>query len=377
MLIDPKQHLPCFPSAEDITRAHERIAPNIHRTPVLTSRSLNEIAGAELFFKCENFQRGGAFKIRGAFNAALNLPHELLRNGIATHSSGNHATAVSIVAAILGIPAFVVMPTTSKKIKIKSVEAFGGKIIFCEPTLEARQNTLEKVVAETGASFIHPYDNLNVITGQATAAKELIESVPSLDSIIAPVGGGGLLSGTALSAAYFGKRDLDNRGKLPLEDAASGDFSDKEKSVGRPTQEEYSGELYQKLGSIPNSTVNVYGAEPSGADDAFRSLKAGKILPSVNPATLADGLLTSLGVNTFPIIKTFVTEIITVTDSDIIAAMKLIYERLKIVIEPSSATVLAALLQEKVTFAGKKVGLILSGGNVDLTDFGWIFFKEI
>ncbi len=309
-----------FPTAESITEAHKRIEGFVHRTPVLTSRSLNEFTGAELYFKCENMQRGGAFKARGAFNASLSLSPEERANGIATHSSGNHATALSLAGKTLGVPAYVVMPSNSKKIKVASVKAFGGKITFCEPNLKAREETLERVINETGASFIPPYDDYRIICGQATAAKELIEDVPGLEIVIAPVGGGGLLSGTALSSSYFGNK------------------------------------------------VTVFAAEPSGADDAWRSMKEGAIVPSVNPDTIADGLLTSLGTRNFPIIRELVNEIITVEDREIISAMRLIWERLKIVVEPSSATVLAAVIKTPHLFARMKTGLILSGGNVDLSE---------
>ncbi len=309
-----------FPSANEICDAHQRIHPYVHTTPVLTSKSIDELAGASLFFKCENMQRGGAFKARGAFNASLQLTNEELAKGVATHSSGNHATALSLAARTLGIPAYIVMPSNSKRIKIASVEAFGGKITFCEPTLQARESTLEEIVQKTGAVFIPPYDDYRIIAGQATAAKELIEAIENLDAIIAPVGGGGLLAGTALSAKYFTKR------------------------------------------------CAAFAAEPAGADDAWRSLKAGKIIPSINPVTISDGLLTSLGTRNFPIIQELVSEIIRVEESEIISAMRLLWERLKIVVEPSSATVLAAVLKSKDLFEGKKTGLILSGGNVDLSE---------
>lgn len=309
-----------FPSAKEVCDAHQRINPYVHKTPVLTSRSIDELAGASLFFKCENMQRGGAFKARGAFNASLQLATEELAKGVATHSSGNHATALSLAARTLGIPAYIVMPSNSKRIKIASVEAFGGKITFCEPTLQARESTLEEIVKKTGAVFIPPYDDYRIIAGQATAAKELIEETDNLDAIIAPVGGGGLLSGTALSVKYFAE------------------------------------------GCV------AHAAEPAGADDAWRSLKAGKIIPSINPVTISDGLLTSLGTRNFPIIQELVSEIIRVEESEIISAMRLLWERLKIVVEPSSATVLAAVLKSKDLFEGKKTGLILSGGNVDLSE---------
>ena len=305
------------PTKEDIIAAHDRIRPYVHKTPVLTSSSLDEMAGCEIAFKCENFQKIGAFKARGAMNAALSLPKEALEKGIATHSSGNHAQAIARAARILNTKSYIVMPSTSPDIKKKGVRAFGGEIFECEPTLKAREETLAKVVSKTGATEIHPFNNYDVIAGQATATKELIEEVGKLDVVMAPVGGGGLLSGTALAAKYFSP-----------------------------------------------STI-VIAAEPEGADDAYRSLKSGKIEPSQSD-TVADGLLTSLGDKNFPIIKDLVKEIITVSDREIVRAMRLMWERMKIIVEPSCAVPLAALLKRKESFAGKKVGIILSGGNVDL-----------
>jgi len=310
-----------FPTRDELIASHKRIVDYVHRTPVLTSRSLNELTGAKLFFKCENMQRGGAFKARGAFNACLSLTKEELAKGVATHSSGNHATALSLVARSLGTVAHIVMPSNSKKIKVNSVKAFGGKITFCEPNLQARESTLQKVIEATGAVFIPPYDDYRIIQGQATAVKELIEQVSDLSVIIAPVGGGGLLAGSALSTHYF------------------------------------------------SNDATIYAAEPAGADDAYRSLLTGSIVPSVNPNTIADGLLTSLGEKNFPIIRQFVDSIITVEESEILFAMRLIWERLKIIVEPSSATVLAAIIKRKDLFSAKKTGVILSGGNVDLEQY--------
>lgn len=310
-----------FPTPEEIISAHKRINGYVHRTPVLTSRSLNELTGADLFFKCENMQRGGAFKARGAFNACLSLTREELAKGVATHSSGNHATALSLAAKSLGTVAHIVMPSNSKKIKVNSVKAFGGRITFCEPNLQARESTLQKVIEKTGAVFIPPYDDYRIIQGQATAAKELIEEIPELFVVIAPVGGGGLLAGTALSTHYFA------------------------------------------------NNATIYAAEPTGADDAYRSLISGSIVPSVNPKTIADGLLTSLGERNFPIIKQLVNSVITVEEDEILYALRLIWERLKIIVEPSSATVLAAVIKRKDLFSGTKTGLILSGGNVDLEEY--------
>ena len=302
----------------NITDAHERIKPFIHHTPVLTSSGINEIAGCSIFFKCENFQKVGAFKARGAMNAALKLSPEQRAKGIATHSSGNHAQAIARAAKILGVPAYIVMPNNAPEIKKKGVIGYGGKIFECEPTLQARESTLADVITKTGATEIHPFNNYDVIEGQSTVAKELIEETPPLDFIIAPVGGGGLLSGTLLSTKYF------------------------------------------------SSSTSVIAGEPAGADDAFRSMQSGKIEPSQSN-TIADGLLTTLGDKTFPIIREHVKEIITVTDDEIIAAMRLIWERMKIIVEPSCAVPFAAILKSKEKFEGKKVGIILSGGNVDLT----------
>lgn len=306
---------------ETIEEAHARIQPFVHRTPVLTSAGINEIAGCEIFFKCENFQKVGAFKARGAMNAALKLSPEQRAKGIATHSSGNHAQAIARAARILGIPAYIVMPENAPEIKKKGVRGYGGQIFECEPTLQARETTLAEVIAKTGATEIHPFNNYDVMEGQATAAKELIEETPPLDFIMAPVGGGGLLSGTLLSVAFF------------------------------------------------SPSTKVVAGEPAGADDAFRSLQSGKIEPSQSN-TIADGLLTSLGTRTFPVIQKYVDRIITVSEEEIIAAMRLIWERMKIVVEPSAAVPFAALLKEKEKFAGKKVGIILSGGNVDLEKVG-------
>jgi threonine dehydratase len=306
---------------ESIEQAHERIKPFVHRTQVLTSAGINEIAGCSIFFKCENFQKVGAFKARGAMNAALKLSPEQRAKGIATHSSGNHAQAIARAEKILGVPAYIVMPNNAPEIKKKGVLGYGGKIFECKPTLQARESTLADVIAKTGATEIHPFNNYDVIEGQSTAAKELIEEAPQLDFMLAPVGGGGLLSGTLLSAKYFS----------------------------------------------PNTIV--IAGEPAGADDAFRSIQSGKIELSQSN-TIADGLLTTLGDKTFPIIRDHVKEIITVTDDEIIAAMRLIWERMKIIIEPSCAVPFAAVLKSKEKFAGKKVGIILSGGNVDLQKVG-------
>nr|WKN40053.1 pyridoxal-phosphate dependent enzyme [Tunicatimonas sp. TK19036] len=302
----------------DIRQAADRIQPLIHRTPVLTNETLNLLSGAQLYFKCENFQKAGAFKMRGAANAVLSLTEEERKHGVATHSSGNHGQALAKAAQSVGIPAYIVMPRTAPEVKKKAVAEYGAKISFCEPTLQAREDTLAQVVQDTNATFIHPYNNEQVITGQATAALELIEDTNGLDVVMAPVGGGGLLSGTALSTHYL----------LPK--------------------------------------AEVIAGEPKGADDAFRSLQEGYITPSEQPDTIADGLLTSLGDKTFPIIREFVKEIITVSDEEIVAAMRLIWERMKIIVEPSCAVPLAAVLQRTSFFNGKQVGIILTGGNVDV-----------
>jgi threonine dehydratase len=312
------------PTKEEIIEAYERIKNQIKQTPILTSSSINDITGCELFFKCENFQKVGAFKFRGASNAVLSLSNSDLQNGVATHSSGNHAAALALAAKTRNIPAYIVMPHTAPAIKKKAVEGYGAKIIFCEPTLQSREETLKDIVAKTGAVFIHPFDNYSVIAGQATCTKEIFEEIQDLDFIFSPVGGGGLLSGTCLSARHF------------------------------------------------SSNTKVIGAEPKGADDAFRSIRDGIIYPSVNPQTICDGLLTQLSERTFEIIKSNVDEIITVEESTIIEAMKMIWERMKIIIEPSSAVVLSAILANKEKFSGKKIALILSGGNVDLNKLPWI-----
>jgi len=306
-----------IPDKQTIIEAHERIKTSISHTPVMTSQSVNERAGCSVFFKCENFQKVGAFKARGAMNAALSLSPEQRAKGIATHSSGNHAQAIARAAKILGIKSYIVMPRTAPEIKKRGVLGYGGEIFECEPTLQARESTLAEVIKRTGATEIHPFNNYDVIAGQATAAKELFEEVGYLDVIMAPVGGGGLLSGTALAAKYFS----------------------------------------------PNTMV--IAGEPLGSDDAYRSLRSGKI-EQAQSNTIADGLLTSLGDKTFPIIQENVKEIITVTDEEIIDALRLVWERMKIIIEPSCAVPLAALLKEKERFTGKRVGIILSGGNVDL-----------
>lgn len=307
-----------IPQFEDIKNAHNRISSYINKTPILTSSSLNEIFGAEIFFKCENFQKVGAFKYRGATNAVQLLSKEDAKKGVATHSSGNHAAALSLAAKQLGVPAYIVMPENAPEIKKKAVAGYGAEITFCKPTLEAREETLEKVQHRTGATFIHPYNNFNVICGQGTAAKELLEEIPNLDIITAPIGGGGLMSGTAISV----------------------------KSI--------------------NPKIKIYGAEPLNADDAYKSFKKGELVLAGPPKTIADGLLTSLSPLTFKIISENIDDIFTAKEENIVKAMRIIWERMKIIIEPSSAVPLAAILENKLLFMDKRVGIIVSGGNVDL-----------
>lgn len=306
-----------FPSISDIKTAHSRIKPFIHRTPVLSSHLLNEMFGCEIFFKCENFQKAGAFKFRGATNAILSLTPDEKKRGVVTHSSGNHAAALALAARMNGVKANIVMPETAPVVKKNAVASYGGIITFCKPTLQAREETTAVIIEETGATLVHPYDNFNVICGQGTAAIELLEEKPDLDIVVAPVGGGGLLSGTSTSV----------------------------KGV--------------------NKNIRVYAAEPLNANDAFISFATGNLTPSVHPDTIADGLLTSLSPLTFNIIKDNVDAIYTATEESIKECMLLVWERMKIIIEPSSATVLAIIKENPDAFMGKKTGLIISGGNVD------------
>tara|TARA_Y100000385_G_C13109780_1_gene652084 strand:+ start:59063 stop:60001 length:939 start_codon:yes stop_codon:yes gene_type:complete len=305
-------------SKKHIESAHQRIQPYIHNTPILTSSILNGLTGAALYFKCENFQKIGAFKARGALNFALQLSKEELKNGLCTHSSGNHAQAVALAAQLLGTKAYIVMPKTAPQAKVDATKGYGAIVTFCEAILQAREDTLATIQQKTKAVFIPPYNHDWIIEGQATCAKEILEELDALDFVITPVGGGGLLAGSALAAKYFS----------------------------------------------PKTTV--IGAEPEGADDAYRSFQTGILITSEHPNTIADGLLTSLGPINFEIIKQHVSEINLVTDEEIVAAMKLIYQHLKIVVEPSSATVLALVLKRKAFFKEKRIALILSGGNVDL-----------
>lgn len=308
---------------QEIQDVADRIRPYVHRTPVVTNESLNQRVSAEVYLKCENMQKVGAFKFRGASNAVYSLSEDEAKHGVCTHSSGNHAQAVALAAKMRGIPAYIVMPNNAPQVKKNAVAGYGGRITFCEPTLEARESTTENIRLDTGAIVIHPYNNERVIAGQGTAALELLDSIPDLDAVIAPVGGGGLLSGTSIAA----------KGLKP--------------------------------------DIRVIAAEPEMADDAYRSMRAGKIIPSVNPETIADGLLTSLGNMTFPIIQQYVEQIVTVSEESIIDSMKFIWERAKIIIEPSAATVIAVLWEKKIDLSGLKVGVILSGGNVDLNKLPW------
>ncbi len=314
----------CQPAASDVVSAYELIKEKVKHTPVLSSVSVNALLGATLFFKCENFQKVGAFKYRGATHAVLKLNDEEAGKGVATHSSGNHAAALALAAANRGIPAYIVMPENAPAIKKKAVAGYGGIITYCRSTQQDREETLRVVQQQTGATLIHPYNNVNVICGQGTAALELLDELPDLDVVIAPVGGGGLLSGTA---------------------------------------------TYIK-GQYPH--VKVFGAEPINADDAFRSLRDGKIYPSLNPSTIADGLLTSLCPLTYSILQSKCDGILTVSEKGIINAMRLIWERMKLVVEPSSAVPVGVIAEHPEAFRGKRVGIIVSGGNADLDHLPWL-----
>jgi len=303
---------------QKLIETQKRITPYIHRTPVLTSHLINNKAGAEVYFKCENFQRMGAYKIRGATNAILQLSASQRSKGVVTHSSGNFAQALALAAQSLGVDAHIVMPSSAPKVKMEGVKAYGGKIYICAPTLSAREAEADRIAKETGATFMHPSNDPEVIMGQGTAALELLEDYPELEFVVTPVGGGGLIAGSALAAHYFGK------------------------------------------------DCRVIGAEPFEVDDAYRSFHSGKIESNVTTNTIADGLKTVLGDKTFPLIRKYVDDIIRVTEDEIIQAMKLIWERMKIIVEPSSAVALAAVLRESDRFQGKKVGIVISGGNVDL-----------
>lgn len=308
-----------------IENAAAIIAPYIHHTPVLTNNSINEMFGLDIYFKCENFQKIGAFKIRGGMYATLNLTETQKQNGIATHSSGNHAQALAFAAKTLGIKAYIVMPKSSPQVKVDAVRGYGAEVIICEANQQAREKTLNDIVAKTGATFIHPYDNDDVITGQATCIREFLQDVSSLDAVITPVGGGGMLSGTCLGAHYY------------------------------------------------KPSLKVYAGEPEGAADAVLSIQSGKVekAPFIN--TIADGLMTTLSERTLKIIKEHVTEILLASDDEIKHALRLVFERLKIIVEPSAVVPFAALIRNKEKFKNKKVGVIFSGGNIDITKLGTWF----
>ena len=312
-----------IPDLATIEAAANRIAPYIHHTPVLTSSYLDTLFGANLFLKCENFQKVGAFKSRGACNAVFSLGEDEVRKGVCTHSSGNHAQALARAARLRECKAYIVMPETAPGVKVEAVKGYGGIITFCKPTLAAREETLQQVIRKTGATEIHPYNDYRIIAGQATAAMELIRATEGLDIIMAPIGGGGLLSGTALATRYL------------------------------------------------SPTTRVIAAEPKGADDAYRSMVSRQIVPSINPVTIADGLLTSLGSRTFPIIMDHVEQILTVSEEAIINAMRMVWERMKIIIEPSSAVPVGAILENPSVFKSRRIGIIISGGNVNLDLLPW------
>lgn len=313
-----------IPTFDDVLVAHERIKPYIHRTPVLTSSFLNQLTGAELFFKCENFQKAGAFKVRGACNAVFGLSEEKLSRGVATHSSGNHALSLSYAAGRRGIPVSVVMPRTAPQAKKDAVIGYGGTIIECEPSTSSREATFAEVVAETGADFVHPYNDPRVIAGQGTCSLEMNEQVENLDAVVAPIGGGGMISGTCLTLSNISPQ------------------------------------------------IEIVAAEPVNADDAARSFRAGHIIADDAPETVADGLKVPLKELTWHFVSNHVTDILTASEEEIVDAMKLTWERMKIVMEPSSAVPLATIIKNKERFAGKRVGVIVTGGNVDLDKLPWL-----
>lgn len=312
-----------IPTLDDMRAARDRIAPYIHRTPVLTSSFINDLAGCELFFKCENLQKAGAFKARGASNAVFGLDDAQAARGVATHSSGNHGTCLSYAAGQRGIPCTVVMPRTAPQAKKDAVRGYGGRVVECEPSTSSREAVFAEVVAETGAEFVHPYNDPRVIAGQATCSAELIEQVDGLDAVVAPIGGGGMISGTCLTLSNL----------------------------------------------APN--VRIYAAEPEQADDAARSFRAGHIIADDAPETIADGLKVPLKELTWHFVQNHVTDILTASEEEIVDAMKLIWKRMKIVMEPSSAVPLATILKNPEVFAGKRVGVIITGGNVDLDKLPW------
>ncbi len=308
---------------KDIQSAHARISPFIHRTPILTNTSLDELTGAKLFFKCENFQKAGSFKIRGATNAVELLSDDDFNRGVATTSSGNHGAALSMAVSRRGGTTKVVMPHNTPKIKVNNVERNGGEVVWCEPDQKFRESVLKDVVDETGATIVHPYNDERIMAGQGTCAKELLEDVENLHSIVSPVSGGGLLSGSLLTA-----KNMD-------------------------------------------SAIKVYGAEPEEADDAYQSLKLGKIVPNKTINTICDGLRAQIGTKTFPVIQSLVDDIIPVSEEDIINALRMIWERLKIIVEPSCSIALAMVINNKDLFKDQNVGLIMSGGNIDLKKLPW------
>ena len=308
---------------KDIQSAHARISPFIHRTPILTNTSLDELTGAKLFFKCENFQKAGSFKIRGATNAVELLSYDDFNRGVATTSSGNHGAALSMAVSRRGGTTKVVMPHNTPKIKVNNVERNGGEVVWCEPDQKFRESVLKDVVDEIGATIVHPYNDERIMAGQGTCAKELLEDVENLHSIVSPVSGGGLLSGSLLAA-----KNMD-------------------------------------------SAIRVYGAEPEEADDAYRSLKLGKIVPNKTIDTICDGLRAQIGTKTFPVIQSLVDDIIPVSEEDIINALRMIWERLKIIVEPSCSIALAMVINNKDLFKDQNVGLIMSGGNIDLKKLPW------
>jgi threonine dehydratase len=314
---------PAHLTLELVREAHERIKDKITRTPVMTSGTLDRLADARLFFKCENFQKTGSFKARGATNAVFSLPQSQARQGVATHSSGNHGAALARAAQLRAIPATVVMPDNAPNAKQDSVRRYGGQIVFCEPTLEAREKALERLIADRGACVIHPYNDLRVMAGQGTTAVELIEAVSDLDFVLSPVGGGGLLSGIAVAAKRL------------------------------------------------KPSIRVIGVEPAAADDAARSFRSGRIVPSVNPATIADGLRASLGDLTFAQIRRCVDDIVTVSEESIVGAMRRIWEVMKILVEPSGAVAYAAVVEGRLDIRGRRVGIALTGGNLDLERLPW------
>jgi threonine dehydratase len=330
-------------TSEVVRDAHERIRGLVHRTPVMTCATLDREAGNRVSLKCENFQRGGAFKFRGACNAILQLASDERRRGVVTHSSGNHAQALALAASLHGVKCRVVMPTSAPEVKRQATRGYGAEIIPCEPTLEARLATAARVIGETGAVMIPPYDDGRIIAGAGTAALELLEEVGDLDAILTPVGGGGLLSGTALAVQEW-------HGHRARESGSQATYST-ESWAGCPCH------------------VRVIGCEPAGADDAYRSFQSGVRVEHATPTTIADGLRTTLGVRNFEIIRRHVADIVLVSEEEIIEAMRFIWERAKIIIEPSSAVAVAPVLFRKLNMSGQKIGIIVSGGNVDVSEF--------